>query len=114
PEGAAPPEDAPAEEAAPPVDPETVSFQDHVLPIFEQHCAECHGPEDPEEQLEVTNYRTLMMGSQNGPVIEPGNPEESYLVEMVVEGKMPKEGEPLSQREIDTIIAWIEAGAPDN
>jgi mono/diheme cytochrome c family protein len=99
---------------AAPVDLENVSFADHVLPIFEQHCAECHGAEDPEEQLEVTNYRTLMMGSQNGSVIEPGDPENSYLVEQIVEGKMPKRGDPLSQQEIDIIVAWIEAGAQDN
>jgi mono/diheme cytochrome c family protein len=102
------------EAAAPPVDLANVSFQDHVLPIFEQHCAECHGAEDPEEQLEVTNYRTLMLGSQNGPVIEPGDVENSYLVEQIVEGRMPKRGDPLSQSEIDIIVAWIEAGALDN
>ncbi|HXF61889.1 MAG TPA: c-type cytochrome domain-containing protein, partial [Caldilineaceae bacterium] len=101
------------DEEMPPVDLATVNYQDHVLPIFEARCGECHGAEDPEEGLELTRYRTALAGSQNGPVIEPGDPEGSYLVELIVEGKMPKEGEPLSQREIDTIIAWIEAGAPE-
>ena len=103
----------PAAEAAP-VDLSNVSFKENVLPIFEQHCAECHGDTDPEEQLQVTTYRTLIVGSQNGPVIEPGDPDNSYLVKMVVDGKMPKKGDKLSQQEIDVIVAWIAAGAEDN
>ena len=29
-------------------------------------------------------------------------------------GKMPKRGDPLTQEEIDVIVAWIKAGALDN
>jgi mono/diheme cytochrome c family protein len=101
-------------EAAAPVDLANVNYQDHVLPIFEQHCAECHGAEDPEEGLELTRYRTALVGSMNGPVIEPGDPDNSYLVELIVKGEMPKRGDPLSPEQIDIITAWIEAGAPEN
>jgi mono/diheme cytochrome c family protein len=113
PTATAAPEPTPNAEAAP-VDLRNVSFKDNVLPIFEQHCSECHGDTDPEEQLQVTTYRTLIVGSQNGPVIEPGDPDNSYLVKMVVSGKMPKKGDKLSQQEIDVITAWIKAGAQDN
>lgn len=99
--------------AAAPIDLTNVNYVDNVLPIFEQHCGECHGADDPEEQLELTRYRSAMVGSQNGPVIVPGDPDGSYLVKMVVSKKMPKKGPPLSQSEIDTIIAWIKAGAPE-
>jgi mono/diheme cytochrome c family protein len=96
------------------VDLTNVNYQDHVLPIFEEHCAECHGAEDPEEGLELTRYRTAIVGSMNGPVIEPGDPDNSYLVELIVKGEMPKRGDPLSPDQIDIITAWIEAGAPEN
>ncbi|RIK40359.1 MAG: hypothetical protein DCC55_15295 [Chloroflexi bacterium] len=98
----------------PAVDLTNVNYQEHVLPIFEQHCAECHGADDPEEGLELTRYRTAMIGSMHGPVIEPGDPDNSYLVEQIVSGQMPKRGEPLSPAEIEIIIAWIAAGAPEN
>lgn len=100
--------------AQPTVDLTNVTYQDDVLPIFEEHCSECHGNEDPEEQLELTRYRTAIVGSINGPVIVPGNPDESYLVEQIVSGQMPKRGDPLSSTEIEIVIAWIEAGAPEN
>lgn len=90
-----------------------VNYQDHILPIFEQHCAECHGADDPEEGLQLTTYQGVMAGSIYGSVVKPGDPENSYLVEMVVTGKMPKKGPDLSPAEIETIVAWIQAGAPE-
>lgn len=121
PEDSAPPSDGelggdtPTDVAAdPPIDPTSLTYRKDILPIFEEYCGECHGAEDPEENLELTRYRSAMVGSQNGPVIEPGDPDASYLVEQIVEGKMPKDRDPLPQPTIDTIIAWIAAGAPEN
>ena len=116
----APEHGSPAAETATPaptaaaVDLSKVSFQANVLPIFVQHCSECHGDEKQEEALKLTSYRSVLAGSQNGTVVEPGDPDGSYLVKQIVSGKMPKRGKPLTQQEIDTIIAWIKAGAPDN
>jgi hypothetical protein len=105
--------------AEPPIDLAQVSFTEHVLPIFQQHCAQCHGGETDgevrtEEGLSLLTYDDIMFGSFNGPVIEPGNVEDSYLIEQVVTGRMPKEGDPLSPAEIEIITAWVEAGAPNN
>jgi mono/diheme cytochrome c family protein len=91
-----------------------VSFQAHVLPIFEQHCLKCHGADDPEEGLILENYEDIMAGSWNGSVIEPEDVENSYLIEQVVTGRMPKEGDRLTPTEIDILTAWVEAGAPNN
>lgn len=109
---------APAESAPTVIEtgevPAEVSFQQHVLPIFVERCSECHGDDNPEEGLEVTSYRTLMMGSIYGSVIEPGNPDGSYLFDQVESGKMPKKGDPLTPTQVAIIRAWIEAGALDN
>jgi mono/diheme cytochrome c family protein len=115
PEAVADEEPIPAESAqTAQIDLANVSFQAHVLPIFQQHCVECHGDEEAEEGLKLTNYRTVLGGSQNGSVVEPGDPEGSYLVTLVTEGRMPKRGDPLSAAEIEIIVAWITAGALDN
>lgn len=100
--------------ATPPVGLANVSFKADVLPIFEEHCVECHGDDRTEEGLKLLRYRNVMVGSQNGPVVVAGDPDGSYLLDMVVSGKMPKEGQPLSDKEIAIIRAWIEAGAQDN
>jgi hypothetical protein len=56
----------------------------------------------------------LLAGSFNGPVIEPGNAEDSYLVELIVSGEMPKRAPRLLPAQIRAIVDWINAGAPDN
>jgi mono/diheme cytochrome c family protein len=107
-------EPAPTATPAPTVDLANVSFQDHVLPIFEQHCTECHGGDEPEEGLRLTSHAEVMAGSFNGSVVEPGDVENSYLIEQIVTGRMPKRGPKLTPQEIEIITAWVEAGAPDN
>jgi hypothetical protein len=107
-------EPAPTATPAPTVDLANVSFQDHVLPIFEQHCTECHGGDEPEEGLRLTSHAEVMAGSWNGLVVEPGDVENSYLIEQVVTGRMPKRGPKLTPEEIEIITAWVEAGALDN
>lgn len=99
---------------------DTVSFSANVLPIFEQRCAKCHGAVDDsgevraEASLNLLNYDRVMAGSEFGTVIEAGSAENSYLLEMIVEGDMPEEGDPVPADEIAVIRAWIEAGAPNN
>ena len=108
------PESLPTPTPAPTVDLAKVSFAKNVLPIFEQHCIKCHGGKEPKEGLVLESYDKVMAGSLNGSVIEPGNVKDSYLIEMVTSGKMPKKGPRLTPEEIQIITAWVEAGAPDN
>lgn len=96
------------------VTPETVSFQEHVLPLMEKYCAECHGDDNPEEGLVLTSYNDIMLGSIYGSVIKPNDVEGSYLIELVESGQMPKRGDDLTSDEVATLVAWVEAGAPDN
>jgi len=99
---------------------DTVSFAEDLLPIFRAKCAECHGGEDEngevweEGGLNLLSYERVMQGSEFGPVVEPGKPDESFLLEQVVVGEMPQEGELLPEEEIEMIRAWIVAGAPNN
>ena len=92
----------------------SVSFQRDVLPIFTQICVKCHGGEKTQKNLVLKTYDDLMQGSENGPVVEPGDPGNSLLVDMIVKGKMPKNGPKLLPKQIQTIIDWVQAGAPDN
>jgi hypothetical protein len=115
-----PPTDTPVPPPDTPVPAAGVSFANNVFPLIERRCIKCHGgPKDDgtlriEEGLDMRTYAGLLEGSFNGPVIEPGNAEESYLVELITEGKMPKREPRLLPGEIRTITDWINAGAPDN
>lgn len=104
-----------------PVVQEAPSFAQDIMPIFERTCLHCHGAFNEEEgeivteeMLDMTTYEGLMGGSQWGTVIEPGDAENSILYDMVLEGDMPEEGDPLPPEEIELIGAWINAGAENN
>lgn len=112
---AVPTEEPPAAEATP----AEVSFKNDIMPIFEQRCIKCHGgvnngKEQVKEGLRLTSYKDVMAGSMNGPVVEPGDVANSYLIELITNGKMPKKEPRLLPAQIRTITAWVEAGAPDN
>ncbi len=62
----------------------------------------------------MTTYEGLMAGSFNGTVIEPGNAADSFLVQQIENGKMPKRGPKLSPNEIQIAIDWVNAGAVKN
>lgn len=102
--------------------PDTVSYKEDVLPIFQKRCAKCHGAENEEGEvvaevsLIVIDHKRLMMGSEFGPVVTAGDPEDSWLLEMITEGDMPPEGEgdKVPEEEIAVIRQWILEGAKNN
>ena len=100
--------------------PDTVSFAEDILPIFQQRCAKCHGAADEngevrtEVSLNLLEYEKVMAGSEFGTVVEAGDPDGSFLMDMIVAGDMPEEGDKVPEEEIALIRAWIEAGAPNN
>ncbi len=63
------------------------------------------------KDLNLGAYEPLMKGSESGPVVVPGKPDESRLYRLVQEGKMPMGKARLSEKELAAIRAWIEGGA---
>lgn len=101
------------------VAPEAVSFAGDVLPIFKASCVSCHGgmydgQQRVEASLDLRTWESVIAGSEYGTVVEPGDPEGSLLLEMIVMGDMPEEGDPLTPEQIDLIRTWIAEGAENN
>jgi hypothetical protein len=66
------------------------------------------------EGLDMTTYAGLMAGSNNGPVLTPGDSANSYLVQLAAEGKMPKRGTKLTPEQVQLIRDWVDQGALEN
>ena len=101
-------------EAAPHADIGSVSYAKDVRPILESRCKKCHMGEHVSEGLDMNTYESLLKGSQNGPVINPGNAGDSLLVQKIMKGEMPKRGPKLTPVQIQIITDWINAGALNN
>jgi mono/diheme cytochrome c family protein len=109
-----PPTQEPATATAEPAASATVSFTNDILPLLKSRCVNCHGGERVEEGLLLRSYAELMAGSNNGPVLIPGDAENSLLVKLVVNQKMPKRGPKLTPPQIQLIVDWVNQGALDN
>jgi mono/diheme cytochrome c family protein len=88
-------------------------FEAHIRPLLVNHCLECHG-EDKQGGLQLDSRAAMLAGSDSGPSIVPGKPEESRLLQAVryeSEPKMPPDGK-LAAEEIAKLEHWIRLGAP--
>lgn len=92
----------------------TVSFASDVFPIIQSRCINCHGGDRTEEGLVMLTYADILAGSDNGPVITPGDATNSLLAELVSTQKMPKRGPKLTLPQVQIIIDWINQGALNN
>lgn len=92
----------------------TVSFATEILPLLESRCVNCHGGERTQEGLDMKTHAAIMAGSENGPVVTPGDAANSTLAQMLLEGKMPKRGPKLTPAQVQLIVDWINQGALNN
>jgi len=91
-----------------------VSFSKDIMPILQTSCVKCHGGARTNRGLDLTTYDKLMAGSVRGAVVTPGDAAGSTLFQMIQQGKMPKQGSPLTAAQMGLIQSWIAAGAPNN
>src|SRR5205807_1792097 len=88
------------------------SYQEDIRPLLQAKCSRCHGEKTRKADLDLTALTEILKGSESGPVIVAGKPEESLLYEKVHDGAMPPgKKNPLSAAEVETIRRWIAAGA---
>ena len=86
------------------------SFSTDVLSILQRKCVACHGLTD---SLSLISYQSLLEGNGDGPLIHPGDAENSPLLSIQ---SLPPEEHPtrFSPQELEVVQAWIQAGAADN
>ncbi len=91
---------------------EPLTFEKDVRPIMKAHCFHCHGEGGVKEgMLDVRLQHWMLAGGDSGEAIEPGNPDDSLLLERVVSGEMPPDDKHLSDADIATLREWIAQGA---
>ncbi|WP_421693912.1 c-type cytochrome domain-containing protein [Aestuariivirga sp.] len=88
---------------------------DEVNAVFQGRCIACHSGDAAPLGLHLDSYKAAMKGSENGPVIRPGDPEQSPLMHRLLgkaEPRMPLDGPPFLEDEVIAKISkWIKSGA---
>jgi mono/diheme cytochrome c family protein/uncharacterized membrane protein len=88
-----------------------------IARFFENHCVSCHGTNRQKGGLALHTPQALFAGGDYGPVVTPGQPDQSELAIRLLlpvddEFRMPPENRPQpGEDEIDAVLRWIEEGA---
>ena len=89
-------------------------FEARIRPILAANCFSCHGPKKQESGLRLDSRERLLQGTDAGPVVVPGQPEESPLVDAIRHDaivKMPPKSK-LPPQAIADLTAWVKMGVP--
>jgi hypothetical protein len=89
---------------------EKITYEDQILPILRNSCLNCHNPDKKKAGLDLSTYQGALQGSENGKVLESGNPANSLLLKCIKQTedpKMPPKGDKLSDSDIAVFEKWI-------
>ena len=93
---------------------EDVTFTDHIRPIFERSCWNCHGEASQLSDLDLRTRDAAISGGTRGAALVPGRADESRLYRVLAgleDPPMPMGGDSLSVAEVEAVRAWIDDGA---
>lgn len=93
------------------------AFDEVIAPILQVRCAECHGEAKQKAKLALHTWDALQLGSDAGPVIVAGKPDESSLLQRLrlplddEEHMPPADHAQPEAAEVELIARWLAAGA---
>ncbi len=101
-----------------PCDPDTVYFQNSVLPLLVSNCATsgCHNAQSHQEGVILTDYASIIQTGE----VKPGNPNNSKLYKVLFGGDKredimpPPPAAPFDAAQKKIIYDWISQGALNN
>ena len=100
-----------------------LSFQKHVKPLLEDQCLECHNHVDAGQfaGLNLETRDSAFNSGRNSPVIIPGDPQRSLLIQALQLNSNHPMSMPAAQEKVDGVRLailekWISQGAewPDD
>src|SRR5215469_15718150 len=89
-------------------------FEKRVRPLLAENCYRCHGPERQRSGLMLNSLAAILKGGDRGPVLVPGKPDQSRLIQAVRytdELRMPPKSK-LTEAQILDLVTWVKMGAP--
>ena len=98
-------------------DPVKITFEDHVKPIFREHCTSCHNANDKKSGLALDSYQAVLTGGSGGEVVAAGDLDSSRLYALTAHKEqpfMPPKQDMIPQAKVDLLKVWIEQGMPEN
>ena len=92
---------------------EKITYQDHILPLLENKCLNCHNPDEAKGGLDLSTYGAAMTGGSGGEVAIAQDPLGSRIYSLMAhreEPYMPPKKPKASDEELKLVTAWIDGG----
>lgn len=94
---------------------ETVSFKNDIAPWIVNVCSGCHNGRRKSGGYDLSTFETLLQGGESGTTVVPGDPDSSYIVDLVLRQdplKMPAGNMVnLKRSQAVALETWIKEGA---
>ncbi len=94
-----------------------VTFDEHIKPIFREHCTTCHSESDKESDLALDSFAGTLAGGSSGTVVAEGNADNSRLYKLLTHAErpfMPPDQDTIAKEQLALVKTWIEQGTPEN
>jgi len=98
-------------------EPAKITYDDHIKPIFREHCTSCHNANDKKSGLALDSFQAVMTGGSGGASVVAGDLDSSRLYALTAHNEqpfMPPNQDKIPQPKIDLLKVWIEQGMPEN
>lgn len=105
------------QEAAPTDADTKITYEDHIKPIFRQHCLSCHHQGEAKGGLALDTLPAVLEGGSSGEVVYEGEYEGSRLWQLIAHEDtpvMPPGQDKIPEEQIKLVAAWIEGGLLEN
>ena len=92
-----------------------IFFEQQIRPLLSQKCFACHATDQRKAKggLRLDSADRLFQGGHSGPIVVPGKPDESRLIQYVrgsADLRMPPDS-PLEPAEVAALEQWVREGA---
>ncbi len=95
-------------------------FENKIRPLLAEKCYSCHSAKakSVKGNLRLDLRSGIQKGGASGPVLVPGKPEDSLLIQSIKGAakdldRMPPKGDGLTPAEIADLTHWVRSGAAD-
>lgn len=97
--------------------PEKVTYDDHIKPIFREHCLSCHNANDKKSGLALDSFAATMAGGSGGECLVAADLDSSRLWALtahIEQPTMPPNQDKIADLKLALLRKWIEQGMPEN
>lgn len=100
----------------PAVGADKITFDDHVFPVFEQACLNCHNPDKAKGGLDLSTFSATLKGGSGGKIVDAGDPGAKLIAVVThsAEPRMPPEGDKVAADKVTLLKQWIKGGLLEN